>query len=311
MLFRSPYIFNIYHFYQLELAQDFITKSSLANVPLPITLIRYFLIAALFLLVTMKKGKEAIFFSAFLLAGILIAPISKLVLNQDLETFHYLRRALMPFATIAFLATIYFFFEKNKKLLNALAIIIIATFTFYGLNVQMIASGKIESAHVRNQSMMNVLYWFNQNVQKNSVIGSLNTDLESLIPVYTNNRVFFPPTDRTIMPTIEGVTRYAILNNLLGIENSLQKRNLDNIMSYLFVYQSYNKNLNLDLNSPRRDAAEREIDRLSNASWENEAKKFKLDYIVLTPQEKNLAVPNNKPIPAAALDGYKIYKYER
>lgn len=310
LMIAIPYLFNMYKFYQLDLATDFVTKSSLQNMPLPITLVRYLLVAVLFFITAKKRNNKFFVFLSFLLAGVLITPISKLLIGQDLETFHYLRRALMPFATIAFFITIYSAI-KNKRYLNGfLSIVLFITFITFALNTQIIVSRKIKDSHVRNHDQERVSSWLNANTPKDSVVGSLSTDFESLVPVYTQNKVFFPPTDRTIMPTSEGVTRYAILSNILGVDMSWQKKNLDNIVSYLFIYQSYNPNLNLDLNSPKRFLAEGEIEKVSQ-NWQNEVNKFKLDYVVVTPEEKLVVNPNSRFLyQVASFGDYRIYNYK-
>lgn len=285
LIIAIPYLYNIYKFYQLNIAADFIAKSSLNNVPLPVTLFRYFLIATLLFLCVIKKEEKYKVFVIFILAGVLIAPVSKLILGQDLETFHYLRRALMPFATIAFFSSLYFVLKAQKTLFNILAFVILAAFTIFGFNVQAIASGKIQSAHVRDLNREEVFDWLRANTPKDSVVGSLNTDFESLIPAYTNNRVFFPPTDRTITPTYEGVTRYTIVANLLGVSPDWQKKNLDKIISYLFVYQSYDDNRSLNLSSNKRKESEDEINIQAQGLWKESLKKYKLDYVVVTPEE--------------------------
>lgn len=280
-----PYLYNIYSFYKLEIAADFVAKSSLDNVPLPITLIRYFLVAALLYLTTRKKDTKFKILVLFILAGVLITPISKMLIGQDLETFHYLRRALMPFATIGLFTSIYFILGGKKIQINILSIIILIAFLGYGINVQVVASGKIQNSHIKDSNREEVFHWLSNNTQKESVVGSVNTDFESLIPVYTQNRVFFPPTDRTVTPTHEGVTRYAILSNLLNINSDWQKKNLDKIISYLFIYQSYDENRSLNISSSKRKEAENEIDLESQGSWKESLKKYRLDYVVVTPVE--------------------------
>ena len=284
-LIATPYLYNIYRFYKLEIAADFIAKSSLNNVPLPITLIRYFLIALLLYLTTRKKDIKFKIFVLFLLAGVLIAPISKLIIGQDLETFHYLRRALMPFATIGLFVTVFLILKNKNIVITFLSFSIIFIFLVYGLNVQMIASEKIQASHIKDLDRVNVFKWLKDNTPKESVVGSVNTDFDSLLPIYTQNRVFFPPTDRTITPTNEGVTRYTILSNLLNINTDWQKNNLDKIISYLFIFQAYDENRSLNLSSDKRKAAEDEIDYESQGLWRESIKKYKLDYIVVTPDE--------------------------
>jgi len=311
LLIGLYYLFNMFKFYQLPFSQDFVSKSSLYNLPIPITLIRYLLIMVFFYVIYKQKDRKFYVLFFLLLGGILISPISKLLVGQDLETFHYLRRALMPFATITFFATIYFLIKTHKTLIQITALLVFIIAIFTGFRTQIIASQKVQKVHVRDDTQQSVFDWFRKNTPKNSVIGSIDTSFNSLIPVYTRNKVFFPPTDRTITPTYEEVERYAILAKILGIDTNWQKRNLDTIISYLFIYQAYNQNNNLDLNSPRRIWAESEIDRLANNNWRELASKYKLDYVIVSPNELSIVNPDIKLLkPVTSVGDYIIFKFQ-
>lgn len=283
----TPYIYNIIQFYNLDIADDFTTKSSLKNLPIPATLARYLSIAVVFFINTRREEKKFNMFCLFILVGVLITPASKLIIGQDLETFHYLRRALMPYATIAIFISFHMILKDKKTLLKVLSIIILIVFTVFGFNAQTTASAVIQPGHVQDVDRAKVFQWLQSNTPKESVVGSINTDFESLAPIYTHNAVFFPPTDRTVTPTFEGVTRYTLVANLLGISSEWQKKNLDDIISYLYVYQSYDGNQKLNLNSNKRKEAEDEIDYQSQGLWKESLKKYMLDYVVVTPEEIN------------------------
>ena len=214
----------------------------------------------------------------------------------------------MPFATIAFFCSLYFVLKAQKTLFNILAFVILVVFAIFGFNVQAIASGKILSAHVRDLNREEVFDWLRANTPKDSVVGSINTDFESLIPAYTDNRVFFPPTDRTITPTYEGVTRYTIVANLLGISLDWQKKNLDKIISYLFVYQSYDDNRSLNLSSNKRKESEDEINIQAQGLWKESLKKYQLDYVVVTPEEMGqIKIDPNSLKKEVTIGNYYIY----
>lgn len=290
----SPYLYNIYSFYKLDTVADFVAKSSLLNVPLPVTLLRYLFIALMFLIFFKKRSNNSIVFFLFLFAGIIITPVSKLLLGQDLETFHYLRRALMPFATLSLFIVLYGILIGKTAVLKGISVLIIIVFFAFSLNSQITASKIIEEVHTRNSDLESVLFWLKNNTEKSSVVGSLDPNFSSLLPVYTQNKVFIPPTDRTVMPTYEGIERYKIISELLGLDSELQKKNLDDLVSYFFVYQSYNQNRNLDINSPRRQEAEKQIDNLSkNQKWAKRMKNYKLDFLIITPSELEQVKPDS------------------
>lgn len=289
----SVYLVNIYYFYRLPFIDDFVTKSSLHNVPIPLTLLRYFALIVILFFVTKKKNNNFIVLAAFLIAGIFITPVSKFLIGQDLETFHYLRRAVMPFATVSLFVILYSLLSNKKLFLKMVSLFAVITFLVFAINTQITLSEKIEKVHIRNHDLESTMQWLEKNTEKSSVIGLLDPDFSSLLPVYTQNKVFMPPTDRTVMPTFEGVERYKIISELLGLDADWQKKNLDDLVSYFFVYQSYDQNRNLDINSPRRQRAEKQIDLLSkNRIWKDKMKNYKLDFIIITPSELEIVKPD-------------------
>ena len=298
-------------FYQLDLAADFEAKSSLWYLPIPVTLLRYLLIAVLFIITVKFKSNQSIIIFILLLTGVLITPISRLVIGQDLETFHYLRRAIMPIATISFFIIIYHI-ALIRRFISTISILILIIALQVGVRTQVIASEKVQKAHSKNYAQEKLFDWLATNTPKASVIGSLNMTLSSIIPVYTNNKIYFPPTDRTITPTYEGVERYSILANLLGITPDWQKKNLDNTISYMFIYQAYTPGIGLDFNSPRRIKAEADIDRLSSGIWRNHLTRYQLDYVIVTSEEFPQISPNlDLLFPIASIDQYIIFQYQK
>lgn len=303
----SYYFYSIYNFYNLSFAQDFIDKSALHDLPLPITLARYMIIALLFaFLIKLKNYKSTIFFLV-LLSGVMTPLISRFLIGQDLETFHYLRRALMPFATLALFIILYRYL-KPQLLKRTFCILIIFYALFLGIKTQIVTSNNVASFHIVNRDQEAVFAWLKSNSPKNSVVGSLNTDFNSLIPIYTHNYVYFPPTDRTIMPTYEGVERFIVLSNLLGIETSVQKEILKKDLSYMFVYQAYVNN-RLDVNSPKKVEAEDKIENLSDGNWHELIDNYNLDYIVVTPSEiSNIHMKKENLHFVHSISNYLIFK---
>jgi len=307
----SLYFYNTWQFSQLSIADDFIRKTSLHSLSLPLTLFRYLIVAFLFAAIVKLRSHESKVLFFVLLAGISIAPLSRFIIGQDLETFHYLRRAFMPLVTVALFVTIYYLIRSRKAVVLIGSLVIFFVFLFLGLRTQVIATEKILSAHQRNKSQEAVFNWLVTNTPKGSTVGSLDTTFSSLLPVYTKNYVYLPPTDRTITPTAEGVERYAILSILLGADINWQKNNLDNILSYLLLFQAYDDQNNLDFNSPKRLQAEAQIDKIARNNIEKEIEKFKLDYVVVTPDHLPIVHPNLKfTKPLTSIDDYIIFKFQ-
>lgn len=308
-LIGIPYFVNMYNFYQLDVASDFIAKSSLSYLDLPPTLLRYLIIILAFWVITRLKGEKFSLLTLFVISGLAIPVISKIVIGQDLETFHYLRRAMMPFASLALFCIVYLLIHKNKVLVNLIVILILSIAALIGIKTQIVAASTVANFHILDENLKAVFAWLNQNTAKDSIVGSIDTFFNRYLPVYTNNKIYFPPTDRTIMTATEGVKRYAILANLLGINTDWQKQNLDNTLSYMFIYQAYTEGIGLDLTSPKRYEAERLIDQISEESRQTLTSVHNLDYIVVTPQELSLVSPDTEYlVPQTSISDYLIFK---
>lgn len=307
-----PYFLNMFKFYQLDLASDFILKSSSPHVGIPLTIFRYLAIAIVFLIIFKAKTKEKLpkmLIFLFLLSGVLLPVISNLVIGQDLETMHYVRRALLPIATVVAAATIVKLIDRKETFVKVTSVLAIFGVLVFAVKSQIIAANFVAKYHTIDPGQQFLFSWLNKNTNPNDVVGSLDTTLNLYLSLYTHNKLYFPPTDRTITPTEQGVARYTILANLLGIDPVWQKQNLDNVLSYMFIYQAYTKGIGLDFNSPKRHHAEELIDNYSNGNWQNNLALYKLDYIVLTAQEFLVAGPNLEFIePITSVGEYVVFK---
>lgn len=307
-----PYFLNMFKFYQLDLASDFILKSSSPHVGIPLTIFRYLVIAIAFLFLFKAQAKEKLpkmLIFLFLLSGVLLPVISNLVIGQNLETMHYVRRALMPIATVVLTATIVKLIDKRETFVRITSILAIVGVLVFAAKSQIIAANLVAKYHTIDQDQQFLFWWLNQNTKPNDVVGSLDTTFNQYLSLYTHNKLYFPPTDRTITPTEEGTIRYTTLANLLGIDSTWQKQNLDNVLSYMFIYQAYTEGIGLDFNSPKRYHAEELIDSSANGNWQKNLALYKLDYIVLIPNELPVSDPNlefAKPI--MSIGEYVVFK---
>jgi len=307
----SYYFYNVIKFYSLSIAQDFTEKMSLPYLYLNPTLLRYVAILIFFYISARKKDVKFYNLCLVILVGIIIIPIFKLIIGRDPTTFHFVRFALMPFATVAFFVALFnLFFYKSQRLVIYISVILISVGMYLGFKTQIIATKNITQYHKINSERQEVFNWLNMNTSANDVVGSLDDDFNFLTSVYTRNWVYFPYSSRTIMPTYEGATRYILLSNLLGISAEKQKSNLEEKLSYIFRYRVYNQDNHYDFNSPQRIWLDEEIDRLSySGTWQTLLRKFQLNYIVISPQELSRTNPNPlflKPI--ESINGYLIFK---
>ena len=311
IVISSYYFINMYNFSKLSLANDFIQKSSLENLPFPLTIFRYLLLSIIFLVFFKKKGDKFIVFFFFMATTALIAIMSKIVIGQDLETLHYLRRAAMPIETLGFFIILNSLLKNKKKVVSFVTFLIITITLFFAIRTQIVATEKIINVHIRDRSQQLVLVWLGKNTEKGSVIGSLDTELNSLIPVYTDNYVYFAPTDRTLTPTEEGVKRFASLAKLLGINLEIQHKLLEDksLLSYMFVYQAYDENLKLSINSQGRVLAQQLTEKISSGEYQNEVNNYKIDYIIVSPKQFGLVKPDLRRLkPVTSIDEYVIFK---
>jgi hypothetical protein len=254
--------------------------------------------------------KELIYFYVTLILVCVLFPLGSKIIGKDLETLHYIRRGIMPFATIAFFITIYYIFVNNRLFLKAFSILVFITLLTFGLSIQIKATKNIRMSQAKNEELHAVFDWFNHYTQKYSIIGSVNTSLNMLIPVYTTNKIYFPPTYRSITPTYEEIERYAILSNLLGINLGDQKKELDNNASHIFSFQAYNQQKHkFEIDSKRSILAESQLDTLSSINLKSLITKYRIDYIVITPDEiKNIHPHFELLRPLTSINGYLIFK---
>ena len=315
--FGLYYFQNIFNFYSLSIASDFTEKFTVTSSPIPLTLFRHVFIAILLWLVISAKDRKNIFlkkelkyfYVALILVGIFF-PLASKIIGKDLETLHYIRRGLMPFTTVALFITIYYFFKNNKYFLKSFITFIFAGFLFFALTIQVRATKNIQFSEAKGDDQKDVLGWFKHFTPKNSVIGSLDTCFNMLIPVYTNNKVYFPPTYRSITPTYEENERYAILSNLLGIDPSDQKKDLEKIASYVFSFKAYNqKKRTFEIDPKRKILAETQLDVLSRIDIKSLIRRYQIDYMVVRADYINNTNPHFELLkPLTSVNGYVIFK---
>lgn len=311
IMLGSFYFYNMFKFHQLNLSLDFIERTALDQQPIPLTILRYLLIVVLFFFAFKNKGREYLLLTFFLLAGLLAPIISNLILGANLETPHYLRRAMMPFATIASFLVLFKIFENKNRLLKFLSLAIIASSLFFAIKAQTQSKEETISDYQIESSERHVYSWLQKNTNSNDVVGSVNVAFNLGLATYTGNKTYLPRMDRTIIPSDEGVDRYIILSNLLGISKLDQKKFLNEeiMLSYLFAYQAYSKELSLDLDSPKSQQARNKIESFTEGSLGELSNEFRLDYLVVTPKEFSVIEPNIGLIqPVTSINEYVIFK---
>lgn len=321
LVLAIPYLWNTYIFYTSKLAEDFTQKYTIMGAPVPVTIFRYIILAvALYLISNIKNMKQLgtkrdliYFYIILIFVGILIPLLFKLVLNRDLVVLHYIRRALAPFATIAVFVIAYnlaVYYKIATKQLTIFAAVFLILATVFAVRIQIISSQSVKYAQKDNKNLRTIYKYLDNFTERYSTVGSLDEDLNSYLPTYTQNKVFFPPTLRTITPTGEDVQRYAIISNLLGENIDMQKQNLDNYLSYIFYFQAFNQAKNkFDPQSSKVIIAKNTLEVFAKQNFPDQLKKYKLDYLIISPNELSWVKPQYKYLkPTTSINGYIIFK---
>lgn len=311
----SFYMMNIFNFLQSNIASDFFEKSSILNITVNLTLFRYLFIGILFYLVT-KSKKLGDIFTLTIFAGILIPLVVFIIIGKDLESTHYLRRIVIPLSSIAFFTILYYVFSNifklNMKSINSLAIVLVGLFLIFAVKTQVLLTQKNPEAYQSNKDLVSLINYLNVNEKNGDVIGSLDSKINSYTAVKTKAYVFFPPSDRTIMPTSEGLERYVVLSRLLGISKDDQKKDLDKKMAYIYHFQSFNENVIYKPVGPKRKEAEQRIDELASRNIKSYLDKYRLNYIVVSPEEIDKIDPDMELLKlTATVNGYLIFNLSR
>ncbi|GEM_PF-5256705 len=307
-----PYVINFIHFREAAYAQDFTYKVTNQLGQFPLAGLRYALIPVIIFIFIKKKDYKFNSLIIFLATGILMPEITRFALGRDIETLHYARRALMPFATAAIFIIVYHLISRKELILRVVVTITLALSIFIALGTQIAATGNVQSVQKVDLAQNQLFQWLLINTPKDSVVASLDQTLNQIIPIYTYNKVYYPPGLRTIMPTNEELDRYIILSSLLGVDPATQKKNLDTNLQYIFYFQSYRpsgQTYELDLNSVKRTMSENRIDQLFGEGWIKILPNYKLDYIIVSPSQIPAASPNLKFItPITSVAGSLIFK---
>lgn len=307
-----PYVINFLHFQQTVYAQDFTYKVTNQLGQFPLAGLRYALIPIIIFIFIKKRDYKFNLLIVFLATGVIMPEITRLVLGRDIETLHYIRRALMPFATVSIFIVLFHLISHKKLTLKMVATVTLALSMFIALGTQIAVAGNVVSFHKVDPVQSQLVQWLLTNTPKNSVVASLDQTLNQSIPIYTYNKVYYPPGLRTIMPTSEELDRYIILSNLLGIDPVIQKKSLDDNLQYIFYFQSYRPRgqvYELNLKSEKRTMSENRIDQLSGGEWIKILPNYKLDYIIVSPSQIAITNPNLKFItPITSIAGNLIFK---
>ncbi len=121
-----------------------------------------------------------------------------------------------------------FVFLRKKRFYKLLTIFLLFIFLVLSFGIQLSFSRKAFSAYTLTDEKIRAFNWLNENTPKDSVVGALGLETNTLIPVYTHNNVFLPNGGVTLAPTKEITKRIYIIYKLFGITPEY----LDEVLAY-------------------------------------------------------------------------------
>ena len=298
-LIASYYLVNMINIYLLPNAQDFLNKSATENNSFNLVILRFALLTFLFILFFKFKDKKFFIWVFILFSATLMSSASKMILGQDLETMHYVRRILMPVSTITLFGIAFKILEGASKFTKKyVALIIIAISLTFAFSIQVRTTNKILPSFLEpNRDLNEVLSYLKANTQKSDVLATLDSDLNSIIPTYLPNKIYFPPNIRTIMTSREELERYIILSKLSGKDAGRSEANFKNLIDYIFYFAANTKE------------ADQTIAELFSNYQNIDNKKYKMNYLIISPKEYSTLRPDLKYLkPETVVNGYIIFK---
>lgn len=237
LLIGAPYFINALIFSQNPLSQDFLQRTAFSITSYyPLVILRYLLLFTMFIFLSKKWFKKNSFgFLIFLSLSALILPnITQLLLGVDIESDHWFERFLYPFSTFIFVVTIALFFGRiSKKLANLILVSLVVLSLFRVIN-STITQLRIEPKSFQMENSRQELFgWMENNLPKDTVIGSLSFNEHAYLAAYTPFYSYIPRGDRSIASLDEGLARYSYLAKLIGTD--------PNFIDQIFVMPNLNK----------------------------------------------------------------------
>jgi hypothetical protein len=162
----------------------------------------------------------------------------------DAQRLHFYNRALQPLATYT-AGLLILGYEPAKKKLHGRAMLVLTSIALVllisGACLRQIETGRnTAQLHRQSDPRIDVLTWLRSHEPTDSVVGSTDRDLLTLIPGITGTWTFVPLGDRSMAPNLEILTRYLMLCRLENrrwpdVESELRsdEKSMSNNISYM------------------------------------------------------------------------------
>lgn len=223
-LIGSPYFLNLLQFSKSGVYQDFLIRT----ISFPVTdwnllVVARFVIFLLLIVMTSKnwfKSTSKRYLVLFYLTAVFLPSITKIVLGYDNQTDHWYERFLYPLSTFLLVLFISDFFDRFLMHLNLMKSLLMILIGISLLKIGLVINSEIQRSKLAFTigAQRNELYnWMENNLQKDSVVGSLSFTEEIYLTAYTPMYAYLPQAYKTIAPTKEIKDRYLFLARQIGI----------------------------------------------------------------------------------------------
>ncbi len=302
LILAIPYFYLNYLSAQLPYYTETLTRLGMIYTRFPsgIRIIFYTTFGlALFGLVLWKKIIKSDANPLFFISGILASAIAvnqHLITGKNIEfSSHYDMAAVffLVFA-VAYLWQKLRERQNNSKLLSAILLITALAVSSNGLYGYSKRAFAIDENTIYKQNYIPVFEWLNKNTEKDSVIYT-NADLSRLIPIYTDNNVFYVrEANLFFISDTEVLDRFVLNNFFEKFDENFITRNVRAIygVRYIDAYGHTvqgNKLRRLlgvkpepEINLPDEKIAEvaNHAEELQSGDFIKELKKYQIDYLV-------------------------------
>lgn len=294
MIIASYYFYNLFLFAKLPEAVSFLQKSTLLRTDfIFIPSVRFLIFFIIVFLFKKKKNYLDLIFLSMILSASLLPDISFHILRRNLEGIHWVRRLLLPISTL-YLFSFMPALRKNIHTKLLLSLIIICCI-FYAVVVQLRVVKKHDETYLQTPDIELISY-LNDNIPKNQVVGSLDNQLNHLLPALTSHYDFLPESIMSISSPTEILGRYFYLSDLCRIEKKVAIDLIKNKYGGTIYYFSWKNN------------RQKSIEEINSYVNKKIPINFRLNYFVANKQIAPICQINKKKI--YNNEKYSIYKIE-
>lgn len=212
LVLAFPYFINQWQLTQLSVWPEFLAESYYAPPPNfnQISLLVFCLI--LIQLIKARKLKQ--FWQSFYLsATVIIAASALLHFGADDPIGHWFTRVIEPLTIVMFITLIN---QKVRFIRPVWLAMLSLLLLIYLWQTQRIYFNKNRAGFVIEPEKIELFKWLNQNTPDNSIVVTASLVDNLYLPAHTNNQVFIPRSQVSLVPSAEQLDRFLIAQKLAG-----------------------------------------------------------------------------------------------